>query len=171
MSKNLVLTGMMGVGKSTVGRSLAKKLSYNFIDVDSLIEKKEGCSINIIFKNKGEKYFRLLENEITLKILKKNRLVVSLGGGAFLDKTVRTVVKGSSVSFWLDVSSRVLIKRLRKSKKRPLLFNKDLNETINKLYLERRKIYREANFRVKCNSIGPELIVKKILKIYEIKSN
>ena len=71
MKKNLILTGMMGVGKTTVGKSLAEKLSYSFIDVDRLIEYREGCQINIIFKNKGENYFRKIETEITLKELKK----------------------------------------------------------------------------------------------------
>jgi len=71
LSKNLILTGMMGVGKSTVGKNLAKKLKYNFIDIDKLIEISEGTSINLIFKNKSEDYFRKLENEITLKQLKK----------------------------------------------------------------------------------------------------
>ena len=71
MQKNLTLTGMMGVGKSTIGKNLAKKLKYNFIDVDKEIESKEGLSINLIFKNKTENYFRKIENEITLLELKK----------------------------------------------------------------------------------------------------
>ena len=83
MVKNLTLTGMMGVGKSTIGKNLAKKLSYNFIDVDKIIEAKEGLSINLIFKNKSESYFRKIENDITLSELKKNNSVISLGGGAF----------------------------------------------------------------------------------------
>ena len=74
MGKNLTLTGMMGVGKSTIGKNLAKKLNYNFIDVDKLIEKKEGSSINLIFKNKSENYFRKIESEITLSELKKKIL-------------------------------------------------------------------------------------------------
>ena len=74
---------MMGVGKSTIGKSLASELSFDFIDIDKLIEKEEGCSINIIFKNKSENYFRMLERKITLKELKKDKLVISLGGGSF----------------------------------------------------------------------------------------
>ena len=101
LKKNLVLTGMMGVGKSTIGKSLARKLSYNFVDIDRLIEIKEGKNINLIFQSKGESYFRKLENSISLKNLKLKNCVISLGGGAFLDKSIRRAVKSSSVSFWL----------------------------------------------------------------------
>ena len=107
MNKSLVLTGMMGVGKSTIGKNLSKKLGYKFVDIDKLIEKKEGCSINIIFKNKSESYFRLLENEITIDVLKNKKLVISLGGGAFMSKKIRSEVKKLSISFWLDVSSNI----------------------------------------------------------------
>ncbi len=167
MSKNVVLTGMMGVGKSTIGKSLADKLEYTFIDVDKVIEKKEGCSINLIFKNKSENYFRKLETSVSLKELKKNNSVISLGGGAFLDKSIRQAVKVSSVSFWLDVEISQLVKRLGKTRKRPLLYKKNLNETVNKIYLERKKFYSEANYRLKCNFLKPEMIVRKILALYE----
>ena len=129
---------MMGVGKSTVGKNLAQKLSYNFVDIDRIIESREGSTINLIFKNKSESYFRKLENEISLEKLKKKNTVVSLGGGAFLNKSIRREVKSTSVSFWLDVDVAVLIKRLKKTKKRPLLYNKNLNVTVNKIYLERK---------------------------------
>ena len=89
LGKNLTLTGMMGVGKSTVGKILAKKLQYTFIDIDKLIEKKEGLSINSIFENKGENYFRKVESKITLSELKKDNSVISLGGGAFLNDAIR----------------------------------------------------------------------------------
>ena len=79
LSKSLVLTGMMGVGKSTIGKNLAEKLSYEFIDIDKLIENREGCSINLIFKNKGENYFRRIENIVSLQKLTKNNSVISLG--------------------------------------------------------------------------------------------
>ena len=126
MGKNLTLTGMMGVGKSTIGKNLAKKLKYNFIDVDKLIEAREGLSINLIFKNKSEGYFRKVENKITLAELKKRNSVISLGGGAFLNNSIRRQAKRLSISFWLDLPIDELIKRLKKSRQRPLLFKKNI---------------------------------------------
>jgi len=162
---------MMGVGKSTVGKNLAQKLSCNFVDIDRTIETREGSTINLIFKNKSESYFRKLENEISLEKLKEKNTVISLGGGAFLNKSIRREVKNTSVSFWLDVDVSELIKRLKKNKKRPLLYNKNLNVTVNKIYLERKKTYSEADYRIKCNFLGPDKIVDKILKLYEKSGN
>ena len=171
MNKSLVLTGMMGVGKSTIGKSLAEKLSYSFKDIDRLIEEEEGCSINIIFKNRSENYFRKLENTISLRELKKRKTVISLGGGAFLNKAIRKAVKDFAVSFWLDISINELAKRLNKTKKRPLLFKKNLKETISKIYLERKNTYSQADYRIKCNSLNQETIVNKILELYENSRN
>ncbi len=158
---------MMGVGKSTIGKNLANKLSYTHIDIDKIIEEKEGTTINIIFKNKGENYFRTLENKITLKELKTESSVISLGGGAFLNKDIRRTVKKSSLSFWLDINLNILINRLKKSKKRPLLFKKKISEAVGKIYFERKKIYSEADFKVRCDKLKTDTIVNKILKIYE----
>ncbi len=171
MKKNLVLTGMMGVGKSTIGRKLARKLSFRFIDIDKLIEDHEGCKIYQIFKNKSENYFRNLESKITLHELNKNNLVISLGGGAFLNNSIRKSVKNKATSFWLDVTSSILTKRLKKTKKRPLLIGKNLSETINKIYLERKKTYSEADFKIKCDSLKPETITNKIIKLYKNAEN
>ena len=171
MKKNLVLTGMMGVGKSTIAKTLAKKLSFNFVDIDELIEKKESCSINDIFRNKSEIFFRKLENKITLEELQKKGSVVSLGGGAFLNRSIRQSVKRSSISFWIDVSLDTLIKRLKKTKKRPLLVNKDLNKEVSKIYLERKKNYNQADFKIKCDFLKKDEIVKEILKLYENTRN
>ena len=161
----------MGVGKSTVGKILAKKLNYNFVDVDKLIELKENSSISSIFKNKGENYFRKIEHKVILSELNTNNSVISLGGGAFLNNATRVKVKKLSSSFWLDVSIEELIKRLKNNKKRPLLLNKNLNETVKKIYFERKKIYNEADFRIKCNFLKSEEIVKKILDLYEKTRN
>lgn len=171
MKKNLVLTGMMGVGKSTIAKTLAKKLSFNFVDIDELIEKKESCSINDIFRNKSEIFFRKLENKITLEELQKKGSVISLGGGAFLNRSIRQSVKRSSISFWIDVSLDILIKRLKKTKKRPLLVNKDLNKEVSKIYLERKKNYNQADFKIKCDFLKKDEIVKEILKLYENTRN
>ena len=120
MPKNLTLTGMMGTGKTTIGKILAKKLKYSFVDIDRIIEKKEGSSINLIFKNKNESYFRKIEIEITLLELKKDSSVISLGGGAFLNNVIRKNAKKLSNTFWLDVPIEELVKRLKNGKKRPL---------------------------------------------------
>ena len=162
---------MMGVGKSTIGKILAKKLNYNFIDIDNLIENKEGSSINLIFKNNGEDYFRKIENDITLSELKKNNSVVSLGGGAFLNNAIRKSVKKLSISFWLDIQIDELVKRLNKNKKRPLLFKKNTSEAVKKIYFDRKKIYNEADYRVKCDSLRSKEIVNKILNLYEKSGN
>ena len=84
-----------------------------------------------------------------------------------MSKSIRKAVKNSSISFWLDVNANELFKRLSKTKKRPLLYKKDLKVTINKIYLERRKTYSEANFRIKCDFLKPQVIVNKVLKLYE----
>ena len=167
MAKNLTLTGMMGVGKSTIGKILAKKLNYNFVDIDKLIESKENLSINLIFKHKGESYFRKIEYKVILSELKNNNSVISLGGGAFLNNAIRKNAKKLSTSFWLDVPVEELIKRLKKNKKRPLLLNKNLSETVKKIYFDRKKIYNEADYRIKCNSLRSGEIANKILNLYE----
>ena len=161
----------MGVGKSTIGKKLAKRLKCNFVDVDKLIENNEGMSINLIFKKKSESYFRKIESEIALSVLKKTNSVISLGGGAFLNNSIRRSIKKLSVSFWLDVPIDLLINRLKRTKKRPLLNNKNINETVKKIYFERKKIYSEADFKIKCNSLKTEEIVDKILKLYEKSGN
>ena len=171
MGKNLTLTGMMGVGKSTIGKNLAKKLKYNFIDVDRIIEIKEKTSINLIFKNKGENYFRKIESDITLSELKKNNSVISLGGGAFQNNIIRKSAKKLSISFWLDVPLDELIKRLKKSSQRPLLYKKNIEETVKKIYFERKRIYNEADYRIKSNSLKSDEIVEKILNLYEKSRN
>ena len=167
MKKNVVLTGMMGVGKSTVGKKLAEMLNYKFVDIDRLIEKIEGCSIKIIFKQKSEIYFRKLEKQVTLRELEKENIVLALGGGAFLDKSVRQEIQKKSISFWLDTNLDILIKRLKKTNKRPLLYQKNLSQTVKKIYLDRKKTYSKANFKIKCDNIKTEKIVYEIIRHYE----
>ena len=127
---------------------------------------KEGLSIALIFKNKTESYFRKIEAEVTLLELKKTNSVISLGGGAFMNNSIRKNVKKLSKSIWLDVSIEELIKRLKNNRQRPLLYGKNTNETVKKIYFKRKKFYNEADFRVKCDSLKSEDIANKIIKLY-----
>ena len=169
MRKNLVLLGMMAVGKSTIGKIVAKKQNLKFIDTDQNIEKKRSMKISEIFKRKGEKFFRLLEEKEVLESLKKSECVIALGGGAFMKKTVRDKILKYSVSVWLDTNLTTLNKRVKWNKKRPLL---DLNEEdsqtrLNELYAERKNIYKLANYRINCNNLSKENIANKIIVFYE----
>ena len=171
MKKNLLLTGMMGVGKSTVGKKLAKKLKLKFIDIDQIIEKKEKRTIKEIFENKGEGYFRKIEKRISLEELKKSDAVIALGGGAFMDSSIRKEAKNLSISFWLDLGLRPLLIRLKNVKKRPLLNQDSLEESVNKIYSQRKKIYNKSNFKIKCNLMSVGQIVDKIVRLYESSEN
>ena len=161
----------MGVGKSTVGKKLAWKLKLKFVDVDRIIEIKEKSTIKEIFKNKGEHYFRKIEKKIIFEELKKNNLVMALGGGAFIDTSVRKEIKDSCVSFWLDLDVKSLLSRLKNVTKRPLLDQNKLEQSINKIYSERKKIYNESDFRIKCNSMDKDEIIYKIIALYENSRN
>ena len=166
MKKSLVLTGMMGAGKSTIGRLLAKRLKAKFIDIDKIIEKSEKKSIKKIFDEDGEKYFREVEERITLNIIKNKIAVIALGGGAFMNNQVRENVLNSCVSIWLKVNLNRLIKRYNNDR-RPLLSKKKLDADVKKIYQSRKKIYSLANFKIKCDNVGKTKIVQKIIKLYE----
>ena len=167
MRKNLVLLGMMGVGKTTIGKIVAKKQGLEFVDTDINIEKKCSMKISEIFKKKGEKFFRIEEEKEALKSLKKNNCVIALGGGAFINKTVRNNILKNAVSMWLDIDLKTLNKRIKWNKNRPLLDKEDKQEKINKLYSERKNIYKLANHRINCNNLHKENIAKKIISFYE----
>jgi shikimate kinase len=167
MKKNLVLLGMMGVGKSTLARKLASKYNLKFIDIDSKIELKNSMSIKRIFEIKGESFFRKNEEEITLEYLNKSNCVIALGGGAFINKKIRDSVLSLSTSIWLDVSNKVLEKRLINTSKRPLLKKQTLKKEIEKIYNERKKIYKLANYKINCDKLSLNDAVRKIMDIYE----
>ena len=164
--KNIVLIGMMGSGKSTIGYLLSKSIDLKFIDIDKLIEKEIGLKIHNIFEKKGEAYFRNLEEKITLKFLKSKRKIISLGGGGFLNKNIRKETLINNVSFWLNWKSKTIIKRIYKSKKRPLAFDVSEND-LKKIIIERSKTYSEANFKINCESLNKNMIVNQIKSLYE----
>ena len=167
MKKNLVLLGMMGVGKSTLGKIVSKKQNLEFVDIDKSIEKKNSMTISEIFEKKGEKFFRAEEQNEVLKCLEKKNCVIALGGGAFINKTLRENILKNAVSIWLDINIKTLIKRVKWSKKRPLLKNVNNQKKMRDLYYKRKNIYKLANNKIKCDSLEKENIVKKIIDLYE----
>ena len=166
LNKNLVFLGMMGSGKSSIGNLVSKKLNLPFIDIDSLIVENIGMSISEIFEKKGENYFRNIEEKITLKCLKKIKNVISLGGGGFINTRIRKEILSNHFSFWLNWDDSILIRRIKGSKKRPLVF-KSTDQEIRTIIKDRSKIYSNAQFKINCNKLTKTEIVKKIIKIYE----
>jgi shikimate kinase len=164
--ENLVFLGMMGSGKTSVGLIVSNKLKLNFFDVDEEIEKECGIKISKIFEAKGEAYFRKIEEDIALKILKKNNCVISLGGGAFLNKNIKNEVLENHLSFWLNWNENTLINRIKNSKKRPLAFKSTKNELVE-IIKKRSNIYSKAHFKIECEKFTKNQIVEKILNIYE----
>ena len=166
LNKNIVLIGMMGSGKSTIGYLLSKSIDLKFSDVDKVIEKEEGCKILNIFETKGEVYFRNLEEKITLKLLKNKRNIISLGGGGFLNKSIKKEVLNNNLSFWLSWKNSTILKRILKNKKRPLAFNSSKNN-LKKLIRDRTTIYSEANYKINCEDLTKNMIVNEIINLYE----
>ena len=166
LNKNIVLIGMMGSGKSTIGYLLSKSINLDFIDVDKIIEKEAGIKIYNIFEKKGELYFRNLEEKITLRLLKSKRKIISLGGGGFINKNIRKEVLNNNLSFWLNWKNSTLIKRIKKSKKRPVAFYSS-KKNLKKLISDRSKIYSEANFKINCETLSKNMIVNQIIDLYE----
>tara|TARA_B100001057_G_C22392842_1_gene772873 strand:+ start:44 stop:556 length:513 start_codon:yes stop_codon:yes gene_type:complete len=164
--ENLVFLGMMGSGKSSIGLLVSKKLNIEFIDIDNEIEKQTGMSISKIFENNGEKYFREIEELTTLKILKKNKTVISLGGGAFINNKIKKEVLDNHISFWLNWDVKTLMDRIKDSKKRPIAHKSSKNEIIE-LIKKRSIIYSKAKYKIDCEKLTKNEIVKKIIKIYE----
>ena len=167
MKKNLVLLGMMGVGKTTLGKIVAKKQDLEFVDTDKNIENKCSMKISEIFNKKGEKFFRAQEEIEALDALRKNSCVIALGGGAFINKNIRNYVLKEAVSIWLDSDLKTLNERMKSNKNRPLL-NKGNNEKkINELYLKRKEIYKLANYKINCDNLTKDKIVNEIIVFYE----
>ena len=165
-SKNIVFLGMMGSGKTSIGFLVSKKLKLDFFDIDNEIETELGLTIKKIFETKGENYFRKFEEKITLKKLKSKPVVISLGGGAFTNRNIRKEVIKNHLSFWLNWSDKILVNRIKNSKKRPLVSNASENEIID-LIKKRSNIYSKALYKIECDSLTKIEIVKKILNIYE----
>ena len=158
---------MMGVGKTTIGKIVARKQGMEFIDTDENIEEKCSMSISEIFKKKGEKFFRIEEQKEVLKSIKKSNCVIALGGGAFINETIRNAILKNAISMWLDTDLKTLNKRIKWNKKRPLVSRKNNQKKINELYSKRENIYKLADHKINCGKLNKENIAKKIIIFYE----
>jgi len=168
INKNLALIGMMGTGKSTIGREVAKKIKIKFVDLDKIIEKNEGQSIVELFKKKGEKYFRDIEEKTFFSLDGSEQIILATGGGAFLNKKIREDILKNYISIWLNASIETLVKRVSYNvNKRPLINADNVADSIKTLKKLRDPIYKEANFEINCSQFARDVVIKKIISFYE----
>ena len=161
---NILLTGFMGAGKTTVGKKLSKRLGYFFIDTDREIEKEQGCSITEIFKYGGEECFRDLETDILQKLQTKQNLVIATGGGMVLRSENRSLMQSLGTRVYLKVELQELMRRLKKDKKRPLLQKSKPEEHILEMLQQRKSIYEEAECIIDTTDLSPHQMVTEIIR-------
>ena len=166
LNKNLVLVGMMGSGKSSIGKILSKKLEFEFIDTDNAIEEIEKKTISEIFNINGEKYFRNIEETVSLKLLKLNNKVIALGGGGYINQNIRKYILKKCISVWLYWKNETIINRIKNSKKRPLAI-KLKNVELQNLIVKRSTIYNLSDYKINCDKLDKKEIVEKIINLYE----
>ena len=162
--KPIVLVGLMGVGKSTVGRRLATRLGLPFVDADNEIEAAAGMTITEIFESFGEPYFRDGERRVIARLLDGTPKVVATGGGAFINDETRALILKDSLSIWLDADIPTLVERVARRSHRPLLKDRDPGQVLRELAAVRNPIYAEAHIRVSSASSPHEHTVRAILE-------
>ena len=163
LEKTLVLVGMMGAGKTSVGRRLASMLGVPFRDADVEIESAAGCTINDIFERFGEPAFRSGERKVIARLLSDPPHVLAAGGGAFVDTETRDRIKERAVSIWLRAPLDLLIQRVMRKDTRPLLRNTDSRATLERLLREREPIYAQADIIVESDEGPHDVVVKRII--------
>ena len=161
--RTIVLIGMMGAGKSTIGRRIAARLSLDFIDADTEIEAAAGCSIENIFACHGEAAFRDGERRVIARLLERPVHVLATGGGAFCDERTRSTVREHGISVWLRAEPDLLYRRVSRRNNRPLLKTGDMRATLERLVAERGPIYAEADVCVDTIEVPAEEMVDKVL--------
>jgi shikimate kinase len=172
--QHLFLTGYMGSGKSTVGKLLSERLQLPFYDLDSEIEKEVGLSISEIFKNRGEAYFRSIEEEVLKTLIKINKtFVIALGGGALMNKAIVSYCKSNGILVYLKANTDTIIKRIKASKNtRPLLLNLkndgELTLFVQSHLAERKPFYKKAHLSINVDESTPEQIVHELIKTYTL---
>lgn len=167
LDRPIVLVGMMGVGKSTVGRLLASQLHVDFVDTDDEIEKAADMTIAEIFERFGEDYFRDGERRVIARLIHGEPNVIATGGGAFINDATRALIKEKCHSVWIDADLNILIGRVSRRGHRPLLVGKDPKVVMTELFAKRGPVYALADFRV-CSDAAPHSrTVDQIMKALE----
>ncbi|MBE7713438.1 MAG: shikimate kinase [Cyanobacteria bacterium SIG26] len=163
--KSIVLTGMMGCGKSTIGKILAEKLNTQILEIDNLIESQEKTTISEIFKTKGEKYFRQLEEKIILKKCNPENQIISLGGGAFENEKTRTYLLNNFVVIYLKTSPETIFNRVKNDTSRPLLCGNMNIENIKEILTNREQNYQTATYTIITDDKNPQDIINEIIGV------
>ncbi len=161
--RSVVLVGMMGAGKSSIGRRLASRLAIPFVDADAEIEKAAGMSIAEIFNAHGEPYFRAGEARVIARLLEGGPQVLATGGGAFMNAETRGAIRLKGISVWLRATLDVLNRRIKRRGDRPLLKTADPGETLRRLIEERYPTYAEADLTVESREVPHDTIVEEII--------
>jgi shikimate kinase len=162
-ARSVVLVGMMGAGKSSIGRRLAERLGIAFVDADTEIEAAHRMSIPDIFATYGEAYFRSGETRVIGRLLDGGPQVLATGGGAFMNADTRAAIAAKGVSVWLNAEFDVLMRRIKRRHNRPLLKSDDPGETLRHLIAERYPVYAEAEITVQSREVPHEKIVDEIV--------
>jgi shikimate kinase len=162
--KPIVLVGLMGVGKSTVGRRLAQRLGLPFVDADTEIELAACMTIAEIFETFGEAYFRDGERRVIARLLDGSPKVIATGGGAFIHDETRALILRAGLAIWLDAPAEVLVDRVRRRNTRPLLMNRDPAQVLGELAAKRNPIYAEAPLHIASDHAPHDVTVKAILE-------
>jgi shikimate kinase len=162
--RSIVLVGMMGAGKSSVGRRVALRLGIPFVDADHEIEKAAGMSISDIFTIRGEPEFRAGEARVILRLLESGPQVLATGGGAFVNPDTRAAIAAKGISIWLKADPDVLMKRIRRRQDRPLLRTEDPAATLRKLLQEREPIYGQADLTVQSREVTHDRVVEEVVE-------
>ena len=162
-SRSIVLVGMMGVGKSSIGRRLAARLGVPFVDADTEIEKAAVMSIADIFSRHGEAYFRDGERRVIRRLLDGQPKVLATGGGAFMLPETRNAIRENGVSIWLKADRDLILSRVRRRSNRPLLKTGDPETVIDRLIAERQPIYAEADIHIQSRDVAHDVVIDDIL--------
>lgn len=165
---NIYLIGLMGAGKTTIGRQLAKALSLPFYDSDKAIEEQTGVNIPTIFEYEGEEGFRIREQKMILELTKINGIILATGGGAILKETNRQVLKENGFVVYLQCSIDKILQRTKRDNQRPLLYTDNPKKRIETLFSEREAFYLScADFKIETSSIQSKVVVQSIINEFQ----